>query len=164
MDKQVCVVGLGTMGSQIAVVFSRAGFPTRVVESDAERLEQGMDRVKSYLDRKVKRGKLEAGEADAILSRLAPCFQVEKGASGADFALEAVFEDMAAKKAVFAELDRALPPHAVIASNTSTLSITELASATARPDRCVGAHFLIPAAHRPRWSRWCADAGPRRTP
>jgi len=149
MDKKVCVVGLGTMGSQIAVVFARAGFSTRVVESDADRLEQGMDRVKAYLDKQVKRGRLEGREAAATMGRLDPYFRIEKGAAGADFALEAVFEDMAAKKAVFAELDKILPAQAVIASNTSTLSITELASATARPDRCIGAHFLIPAAQTP---------------
>ncbi|HUT51748.1 MAG TPA: 3-hydroxyacyl-CoA dehydrogenase NAD-binding domain-containing protein [bacterium] len=147
--KKVCVVGLGTMGSQIAGVFARAGLATAVVEADAERLKQGMARIDAFLARQEQKGKMTAQEREAALNALVPTMSLESGAGDADFALEAVFEDAETKKRVFADLDLASPRRAVLATNTSTISITEIASATGRPESCIGAHFLIPAALTP---------------
>jgi 3-hydroxybutyryl-CoA dehydrogenase len=147
--KKICVVGLGTMGSQIAVVFARAGIATSAVEKDEERLKSGMTRIEQFLSRQEQKGKITAKDREAAMASLHPSASLKAGAAEADFALEAVFEDAEAKKAVFKELDKLCPRQAIIASNTSTISITELAGATSRPENCIGAHFLIPAALTP---------------
>lgn len=147
--EKICVVGLGTMGFQIAVVFARAGFETQVVEVDQERLDQGMERIRNFLGKQVKKGKISDSEMEAVLGRLVPQLNLAAGVSGADFIVEAVYEDMELKKQVFVELDRVCSPEAVLATNTSTLSITGIAAATKRPERCIGTHFLIPAALTP---------------
>lgn len=147
--KKVCVVGLGTMGSQIAVVFARAGINTAAVELDQERLAAGMERIKTFLGKQAAKGRLKPEECAATLAKLEPAAGIGAGAHDADFVVEAVFEDMAAKKKVFAELDQVCRSEVMLASNTSTLSVTELAAATRRPARCLGAHFLIPAALTP---------------
>lgn len=146
--KTVGVVGLGTMGSQIAVVFARAGLTTIVVEAAAPLLEAGLGRIKTFLARQVTKNKMSAAEQDAALANLRPGTDI-KMLADAEYVVEAVFEDMAVKKQTFAALDKVCPPATVLASNTSTLSITELAAATRRPERCLGAHFLIPAALTP---------------
>lgn len=147
--EKICVVGLGTMGFQIAVVFARAGFETQAVEVDQERLDQGMERIRNFLGKQVKKGKISDSEMEAVLGRLVPQLNLAAGVSGADFIVEAVYEDMELKKQVFVELDRVCSPEAVLATNTSTLSITGIAAATKRPERCIGTHFLIPAALTP---------------
>ncbi len=148
-ETRVCVIGLGTMGSQIAMVFAAGGFKTTVVENDRSRLDQGMDRIHSFVDRRVKKGKLSTADAEALFACLDPTLDVDSASGDCGFILEAVFEDMETKKEVFARADKQAPAETLIASNTSTLSITEIASATGRPDRCLGAHFLIPAALTP---------------
>ncbi|MFO8056634.1 MAG: 3-hydroxyacyl-CoA dehydrogenase NAD-binding domain-containing protein [bacterium] len=147
--KKVCVVGLGTMGSQIAVVFAAGGFKTAVVENERSRLDQGMDRIHAFVDRRVKKGKMSGEDAESLFANLDPVLDLESAAADADFIMEAVFEDMETKKGVFSQADRAAPAETIIASNTSTLSVTEIGSTTGRPDRCLGAHFLIPAALTP---------------
>lgn len=147
--EKICVVGLGTMGSQIAVVFGKAGLTTIVVETEKDQLDQGMGRIESFLAREIKKGKIDDNEKEAVLSRLVPHTDVSAGAKEADFVVEAVFEDMEIKKQIFAELDQACGPDVILATNTSTLSITEIAAATKRPELCVGTHFLIPAALTP---------------
>ncbi len=147
--KKVCVVGLGTMGSQIAVVFAKAGFETGAVEKNEGMLDEGMERIKGFLDKRVERGKMSADEGDDTLARITPSTVLPVAATDAQFVMEAVFEDVEVKKDVFRELDKTCPSEAVLATNTSTLSVTEIASATARPERCIGAHFLIPAALTP---------------
>lgn len=147
--KKVCVVGLGTMGSQIAVVFAGAGFSTLVVEAEQGLLDGGVERIKGFLAKRAKKGKISGQDVETALGMLAPHVGVAAGASEADFVVEAVFEDMEVKKQVFAELDEACRPEVILATNTSTLSITEIASATKRPERCIGTHFLIPAALTP---------------
>ncbi|UCD84536.1 MAG: 3-hydroxybutyryl-CoA dehydrogenase [Deltaproteobacteria bacterium] len=146
---RICVVGLGTMGSQIAVVFAQAGFETRAVELGQERLDQGMERIRGFLGKQVKKGKINDSEKEAVLGRLIPNTTIAVVASDADFIVEAVNEDMEMKKEVFVELDRVCAPEAVFATNTSTLSVTEIAAATERPEQCIGTHFLIPAALTP---------------
>jgi 3-hydroxybutyryl-CoA dehydrogenase len=147
--QKVCVVGLGTMGSQIAVVSARGGFETMVVDQSEEALSQGMGRIKAFLTSQQEKGRLDKNAAEKILSRLHPAADLETAAAGMDLVIEAVNEDMELKKEVFQRLDKAAPASAILASNTSTLWITEIAAATSRPDRCLGAHFLIPAALTP---------------
>lgn len=147
--ERVCVVGLGTMGSQIAVVFARAGLATSVVEKDPKVLEQGIARIEGFLAKQAGKGKISEEEKSAALEKIKGFSDIGGGASDADFVVEAVFEDMEAKKAVFAELDRACREGVILATNTSTLSITEIAAATGRPELCLGTHFLIPAALTP---------------
>lgn len=147
--EKICVVGLGTMGSQIAVVFGKAGLTTIVVETEKDQLDQGMGRIEGFLDRQIKKGKIGDKDKEAVLGKLVPHTDVSAGASQADFVVEAVFEDMDVKKQIFAELDQACGPDVILATNTSTLSITEIAAATKRPELCVGTHFLIPAALTP---------------
>lgn len=147
--QKVCVVGLGTMGSQIAVVSSRGGFETAVVDRSGEALSQGMGRIKAFLASQQQKSRLDQNAAERILARLKPAADLRIAAAEADLVIEAVNEDMELKKEVFQALDRAAPAAAILASNTSTLWITEIAAATSRPDRCLGAHFLIPAALTP---------------
>jgi 3-hydroxybutyryl-CoA dehydrogenase len=148
-SERVAVVGLGTMGSQIAIVFARAGFATAVVEASRERLEAGLASIRRFLDGQVKKGKLAADAAGAAVQRLAGHVELAPAVASADLVVEAVFEDVQAKLAVFRALDAACPPAAILATNTSTLWVSQLAAVTGRPDRVVGTHFLIPAAQTP---------------
>ncbi len=146
---KVCVVGAGTMGSQIAIVFARAGLATGLVDADPDALERGTRSIEAFLKKLEAKGKLEPGQAVRTLARLEPTEDLSSGVAGAGLVLEAVFEDMAVKKEVFARLDQLAPEPAILASNTSTLWVSELAAATERPEQCIGAHFLIPAALTP---------------
>lgn len=147
--RRVTIVGMGTMGSQIAVVCARAGLPTVAVEATPERAEAGLRAVRKFLDGQVGKGKLETAARDQILSNLAAETDLGRGCGESQLVIEAIPEDIALKKKLFAELDRLCPPEAILASNTSTLWISEIASATKRPERCIGTHFLIPAALTP---------------
>jgi 3-hydroxybutyryl-CoA dehydrogenase len=147
--KRVCVVGMGTMGSQIGIVCARAGFETIMVEPSEEQVVAGTKRIHAFLDAQVKKGKMDPDGKEKILSLISTTSILEDGASRADLVIEAVFEEIEGKKKVFQTIDKAAPPNTIIASNTSTLWIAELAAATRRPDRCIGTHFLIPAALTP---------------
>lgn len=148
-SERIAVIGLGTMGSQIAIVFARAGFATAVVEASRERLEAGLGSLRRFLDAQVKKGKLAADAATAAMERIAGHVDLAPAVASADFVVEAVFEDLQAKLAVFRALDAACPAAAILASNTSTLWVSQLAAVTRRPDRVLGTHFLIPAAQTP---------------
>ncbi len=147
--KKVCVIGMGTMGSQIGIVCARAGFATAMVDASEPQVEKGMAGIGKFLDAQIKKGKLEADRKEAVLSRIHAGTELAAAAGDADFVVEAVFEDMAVKKDVFARLDAVCPAHTILASNTSTLWISEIAAATGRPASCIGTHFLIPAALTP---------------
>jgi 3-hydroxybutyryl-CoA dehydrogenase len=139
----VAVVGAGTMGSGIAQSFAQAGFDVRLIDVSPAML----DRAKSTIDRSlakfVERGKLSERDKDAVFARMSTHATLS-AASGADFIVEAIVEDAAAKRALFSELDQIAPPHVVLASNTSSIPIGTLASATTRPDRVLGMHFMNP--------------------
>jgi 3-hydroxybutyryl-CoA dehydrogenase len=144
----ICVIGMGTMGSQIGVVCARAGFKTLMVEVTDERVRKGMDSIYSFLKGQEKKGKIGRESADQALSLIREGTDIA-AASGADLVIEAVHEDMEAKKEVFRKLDRAAPAHVILATNTSTLWVSEIAAVTNRSERCIGTHFLIPAALTP---------------
>jgi 3-hydroxybutyryl-CoA dehydrogenase len=141
--EKVAVAGCGLMGSGIAQVCAQAGFPTVVREVSDALLEKGMKGVEKNLDRLVEKGTLEAAGRAAALSRLRGTTKIEDLA-GADLVIEAIIEQFPAKREFWSTLDPLCSKQAIFASNTSSLSITEMAAATARPQRFVGLHFFNP--------------------
>ncbi len=139
------VVGLGTMGSGIAQLLAQAGYEVRAAEAERAALERGLDLISQNLKRIVKKGKLSQEQAQKTLSRIEGFSSLGEACSGCEFVIEAVHEDMELKKRIFKEMDQSSPPQAILASNTSTLSITALGAATARPEKVLGTHFLYPA-------------------
>jgi 3-hydroxyacyl-CoA dehydrogenase len=140
----VAIVGAGTMGGGIAMVFANAGIPVLLKESDQPTLDRGMANIQKNYAGSVKRGRFTQQFADERLKLIRPTLQYE-GFEKADMVVEAVFEGMALKKEVFAELDRVCKADAILASNTSTLDIDEIASSTSRPEFVLGTHFFSPA-------------------
>ena len=141
--KKIGVVGCGLMGSGIAEVCARSGYDVVVREVNDELLQKGLDRIRKSMAKGVQRGKLTQEEMDAALARIQGTTKMEDFAP-CDLVIEAVVEKMEVKKQVFAELDAICPPHAILASNTSSLCITEMASVTKRPDKVLGMHFFNP--------------------
>ncbi len=146
--KKIGIVGAGTMGSQIGLVFADGGLETSLYDLTNERLDWGVKNIESLLERQVARGKRNADGRQATLARIRTTSSLLDLAD-ADLVVESVFEDMKTKREVFGELDRVCAPHTILATNTSTLSVSEIAAATSRPARCIGTHFLIPAALTP---------------
>jgi len=139
----VCGAG-GTMGAGIAIVAARAGFETLCYDASLPGLERARAETEGFFAKSVERGKLSAEERAATLARMEVCTDIQ-GLDGVDLVIEAVFEELSVKQALFAELHGICPAHAIFASNTSTLSITEIASACERPEQVVGMHFCLPA-------------------
>ena len=142
--RKVGVVGLGTMGAGIAQVVVQAGLEAVGRDVTDELGARARATIERYLDRGVQKERLTAGERDAALARLTLTTELGDLAD-CDLVIEAVVEELSVKREVFAELDRILPGDAILATNTSALSVTEIASATARPERVVGMHFFNPA-------------------
>ena len=138
------VVGAGTMGAGIAICFASAGIPVTLLDVSPAALESARARIRELYGQSVERGKLTRGQADAAFERISTASRYE-ALGEVDIAIEAVFEDPALKREVFEKLDRSTPPHAILASNTSTLDIDGLAAATGRPQQVVGTHFFSPA-------------------
>jgi 3-hydroxybutyryl-CoA dehydrogenase len=139
----VCGAG-GTMGAGIAIVAARGGFRTISYDVSAESLERAAKQTANFFAKSVERGKLTSDERDAILARMEHTTKIDDLAA-CDLVIEAVFEDLEIKQNLLRELDRVCPTHTIFASNTSTLSITEIASGCSRPDKVVGMHFCLPA-------------------
>ncbi len=142
--QSAAVVGGGTMGGGIAMVLANAGIPVLLKDTDQAALNRGMATIQSNYANSVKRGRFSPQVAEERLKRITPSLTYNDF-SKVDLVIEAVFEGMALKKAVFQELDRMCKPGAILASNTSTLSIDEIASATSRPESVIGTHFFSPA-------------------
>jgi 3-hydroxyacyl-CoA dehydrogenase len=138
------VVGAGTMGGGIAMVLANAGIPVLLKEADQAALERGLGTIQSNYTNSVKRGRFSQQTAEERLKRITPTLTYDDFPN-ADLVIEAVFEGMALKKEVFKALDRVCKSGAILASNTSTLSIDEIASATSRPESVIGTHFFSPA-------------------
>ena len=146
--RRVGVVGLGAMGAGIAQLCIEAGFETVGREVSAELGERSRDRIAHLLTRKVEKGQLEQDARDAAVARLALTTELADFAD-CDLVIEAIVEELAPKQALFEELERVCPEDAVLATNTSALSVTEIASATSTPERIVGMHFFNPAPLMP---------------
>jgi len=147
--KNVVVIGMGTMGSQIGIVCARAGFKTAMLDVAADLVEKGLNNIKSFFDKQVKKGKMTQEEMENFLSNVHATTDFDRALSKADLVIEAVYEDIEVKREIFKQADSICPKEAVLASNTSTLSISEIGAATGRPEKCIGTHFLIPAALTP---------------
>ena len=142
--RRAAVIGAGTMGAGIAMTFANAGIPVSVLELSGEALERGLSLVRSHYDGSVARGSLTRERAERALALIQGV--TEYPALGtADIVIEAVFEDLKVKQEVFARLDQAAAPHAILATNTSSLDIDAIAASTSRPGQVVGTHFFSPA-------------------
>ncbi|KHS42657.1 3-hydroxyacyl-CoA dehydrogenase [Novosphingobium subterraneum] len=141
---RVGVIGAGTMGGGITMNFLTAGIPVIIVEMTQEALDRGVATMRKNYENTVKRGKMEAADAEAAMGRLTPTLDFGALAE-ADLVIEAVYESMDVKKDVFGRLDKVAKPGAILASNTSYLDIDEIASVTSRPEAVLGMHFFSPA-------------------
>lgn len=141
--KSVLVVGMGLMGHGIAQVSAQAGLKTYIYDMDGKALDKGLGKITNLLEGKVKKGKMTEDQKDGVLQNLIKVGNLE-GASDADLAIEAVFEDMEVKKELFAKLDKIMDAKTILASNTSALAATPMGAATQRPDKFVVIHFHQP--------------------
>jgi 3-hydroxybutyryl-CoA dehydrogenase len=143
MIKTVGVIGAGTMGNGIAQVFAQSGFTVRLVDVAEPMLDRARQSIEKSLDRFVEKGKLPAAERDATLGRLTTATSFDD-LHDADYVVEAIVENAEAKRELFAGLDAITRPTVILASNTSSISITLLGAATKRPDKVLGMHFMNP--------------------
>jgi len=141
--KRVGVLGAGTMGNGIAHVFARSGFDVRLCEVEQRFLDRGTETIRKNLGREVSKGKLSQQDADAALARIAGT--LDRGAlADCDLIVEAATERLEVKRQIFEDLDRIAPAGVILASNTSSISITKLAAFTGRPEQVIGMHFFNP--------------------
>lgn len=142
--KSVAVIGAGTMGGGISMNFLNAGIPVKMLEMKQEALDRGIATIRKNYESQVKRGKLKQDKYDQRMSLLSTTLSYDD-LKDADMVIEAVFEEMGVKEAVFKELDRVMKPGAILATNTSTLDVNKIASFTKRPQDVIGTHFFSPA-------------------
>jgi len=138
------VVGSGTMGHGIAQVAAMSGYSVTMYDVDRTYLDQAIERISANLEKGVKLGKVEPRVRDDALAALSTTTELSEAGRGADLVIEAAPEDIELKRDIFAQLDSASPPHAILASNTSSLSIARIAEATQRPGQVLGMHFFNP--------------------
>jgi len=141
---RVAVIGAGTMGHGIAYVAAVAGCEVRLTDARRAALPQALDKIEALLVSGVKRGKLAADEHAAVRTRISAEPQLRAAVASADIVIEAIIEDLAIKQRLFADVERAAPPGALLASNTSSLSIGQIAAAMTQPARLIGMHFFNP--------------------
>lgn len=144
MSEIVAVIGAGTMGSGIAQVAVEAGFKVNLVDTEQSFVDRGVANIKKFVGKKVEKGKITQAQCDEIFSRLTGTTDMAAAVKGAIMVVEAVFEKVELKKSIFEKLDSLCPPKTILASNTSTLSITGLATATKHPERVIGTHYFSP--------------------
>ena len=142
--RNVCVLGAGIMGAGIAQVIAEAGFSVNMRDIEDRFVQKGCDTISKNLERAVSKGKMQASDAEAVTGRIKGMTDLQDAASGAQIVIEAVIEVMSLKLEVFKELDSICQPDTILCSNTSGLSITEMASVTKRPERFIGMHFFNP--------------------
>lgn len=140
----LAVVGAGSMGAQIAQQAALHGVEVRLQDQSAEQLRSAVESNRGHLMRRVEKGKLDLPGAEAALGRVSTTTDLREAAAGADFVIEAVFEDLEVKREIFKDLDGIVSPRTVLASNSSTMGISKIAGATSRPERCVNMHFFYP--------------------
>ena len=141
--KNVGVIGCGLMGSGIAQVAAQAGFPVTVVEANDELAKRGLDRLRETFEGLMAKGKLDAKAKDALLARIAGTSRLEE-LKGCELVVEAMTENQQLKNETFAKLGRIAPPHAILATNTSSCNVTAMAAASKRPGQVLGLHFFNP--------------------
>lgn len=142
-EHRLGVVGAGTMGNGIAHVFARAGFDVALYEVSEQALQRGLAAIRTNLDREASKGKIDPVEAPAIFARIRPVLRLQE-LSSCTLVVEAATERLQVKQQIFRDLDELLKEDAILATNTSSISITKLAAGTGRPDRVIGMHFFNP--------------------
>ena len=142
--KKVCVIGSGTMGGGIAQVSAQAGYETTMVDIKQEFVDRGVKMIKASLAKFVEKEKIKQEEMNGTLARLRTSIDIRDAARDADYAIEAVFERADVKLPIFAQLEESCPKETILASNTSGIPISLLASATRRPEKVIGTHFMNP--------------------
>lgn len=142
--EKVCVLGAGLMGNGIAQVCAEAGYRVAMRDIEQRFVDSGMSNIKKNLSRDMEKGRRTQAEVDAILARIKPTLDLEEAAKDADVVVEVVIEVMDVKKKVFSELEGVVRPETFFFTNTSGLSITEMAAFTGRPDKFIGTHFFNP--------------------
>ena len=142
--KNICVLGAGLMGNGIAQVCAQAGYTVTIRDIEQQFVDNGMNTITKNLSRDVSKGRKTQEEMDAILARITPTLDVKEAAQGADVVIEVVIEVMEVKKQLFDELEEIVSDECLFFTNTSGLSITEIAAITKRPDRFIGTHFFNP--------------------
>lgn len=141
--QHIVVIGAGTMGNGIAHTAAASGLEVTLIDVAQEFLDRGMKAISANLQRGVDKGKISAGEKAEIIGRIRQSTSVADAAAG-DLVIEAILENLAAKSALFRQLDEITPPETILASNTSSISITRLGAVTRRPDKVIGMHFMNP--------------------
>jgi 3-hydroxybutyryl-CoA dehydrogenase len=142
--KKVCVIGSGTMGSGIAQVSAQAGYETTMIDVKQEFLDRGLGIIKASLGKFVQKEKIRQEEMNEALARLHTSIDMKNAAKDADYVIEAVFERAEVKLPIFEQLEEVCPKETILASNTSGIPVSLLASATRRPDKIIGTHFMNP--------------------
>jgi 3-hydroxybutyryl-CoA dehydrogenase len=142
--KKVCVLGAGIMGAGIAQVAAEAGFEVAIRDIEDRFVDKGLATIRQNIERAVSKGKMDGAVAEAVQKRIKGTTSLSEAASGADLVIEAVIEIMSLKREVYKELDEICGSDTIFASNTSGLSITEMASVTKRPDKFIGMHYFNP--------------------
>lgn len=142
--KNVAVIGAGTMGNGIAHVFAQYGYKVALIDISEASLEKGVATITKNLDRQVAKGSLTEADKTSTLANLTTFTNMEAGVKGAELVVEAATENIDLKLKIFADLDKFTDPSVILASNTSSISITKIASVTSRPDKVIGMHFMNP--------------------
>ena len=144
--KKVAVIGGGTMGNGIAHVFAMSGIPVNLIETKQEFADRALSTIEKNLDRMVKKEKIDEAKRSETLDSISIFLDVKEGVKDVDLVVEAVPENFEIKKSVWSQVDEAAPVHAILGSNTSSISITKLAALTDRPEKFIGMHFFNPVA------------------
>ncbi|MDF3076297.1 MAG: 3-hydroxybutyryl-CoA dehydrogenase [Sphingobacteriaceae bacterium] len=142
--EEIAVIGSGTMGNGIAHVFAQFGYSVSLVDINDDALQKGLATISKNLDRQVTKGTLAEGDKQTVLSNIHTFTDMEKGVSGGDVVVEAATENIELKLGIFKQLSSFCKPDAILASNTSSISITKIASVTSNPERVIGMHFMNP--------------------
>src|SRR6478672_5339761 len=143
MTDRIAVVGAGQMGNGIAHVFAQYGFPVTMIDVSQDALDRGRSTIAKNVERQVKKGAIAADDQVKLLSRIDLSMEIDAAAEAA-MIIEAASEDSGLKYRIFTDLDRVAKPDAILATNTSSISITEIARRTSRPDKVIGMHFMNP--------------------
>ncbi|TDW95761.1 3-hydroxybutyryl-CoA dehydrogenase [Dinghuibacter silviterrae] len=143
-EQTVAVIGAGTMGNGIAHTFAQYGYPVTLVDVSTERLDKALHTIAANLDRQVAKGSIPETLKDATLARIRTVTTIQEGVRDADLVVEAATEDVTLKLQIFGSIDQAAPEHAILATNTSSISISRIAAATRRPGQVIGMHFMNP--------------------
>ena len=142
--KTIAVIGAGTMGNGIAHTFAQSGFTVKLIDVSEKSLEKGMATIASNLDRMVTKGTITEDDKHKTIGNIITYTDIKDGVIGTDLVVEAASENVNVKLAIFKQLDEICPPHTILASNTSSISITQIAAVTKRADKVIGMHFMNP--------------------